>query len=366
MLHCFDSWWGIWFVHIFLFASGWQPMQEIPVSAGRWDRHASGGSYFGTQPSFSPDATSVVYSSPATGHGDIYRFDRIAGRNVRLTLDPEYDGCPVYSPDGRIVFIREKNRVGHLWVIDADGSGQTQLTKAPADDNCAAFSKDGKFIVFCRVQGGISHVWIMDKNGGNQKQLTDGPWFDGLPSLSADGTQIVFSRMEEEVPHLSPDPGASTLRMPEIFLMRADGSNVRRLTYNRGYESPLSFSPDGKFIFFNREDGYGAVNKFSGVCLMNADGSDRRDICKGDGSIISPDCRRIVISERNPRGLVVLNSDGTARRSVHNCKLTHDELAFSRDGSQVVFVELAGAQGDGRIVILDLNTSKAQAVPQIE
>ena len=49
-----------------------------PASA--WDIYAGGGTYVGTHPSVSPDASSVVYSSPATGHGDIYRFDRRTGR----------------------------------------------------------------------------------------------------------------------------------------------------------------------------------------------------------------------------------------------------------------------------------------------
>ena len=88
----------------------------------RWDIYAGGGSYLGTHPSVSPDGISIVYSTPATGHGDIYRFDRTTAKNVRLTTDREYDGYPLFSRDGRhVVFEHETNGTSHLYVMDADG-----------------------------------------------------------------------------------------------------------------------------------------------------------------------------------------------------------------------------------------------------
>ena len=108
--------------------------KDYPVSAGRWRNHASGGMYVGTRPVVSPDGFSIVYSTPATGHGDIYLFDRRNGKNLRLTSDPEYDGYAFFSNAGKIVFIREKDGIGHIWVMNADGSRQKQLTDGLTDD----------------------------------------------------------------------------------------------------------------------------------------------------------------------------------------------------------------------------------------
>jgi Tol biopolymer transport system component len=345
---------------------------EFPVSGGRWEKHRWGGSYIGAQPAFSPDGASVVYSTPATGHGDLYRYDRHTGKNTRLTVDPEYEGYPVFSPQGKILFVREKSQVGHLWVMDADGSHQKQLTAGPMDESDATYSRDGRSIAFCRVNGGISHVWVMDSDGDNQKQLTVGRWYEGIPRFAPDGKRLVFNRTEEEIPHLQPDPGPSTLRMPEIFVINADGSELRRLTNNRGYDGPIAFSPDGKRIFCAREDEYDTENPFRGVSVMNADGTNQRDIGAGYGHALSPDGRRMVIGVLNrrielhpPRSIAIMNADGSDLQAVHTCQHIHDDLAFSPGGSQVVFVEWREVRV-GKVVILDLETSNVQTVPQID
>jgi Tol biopolymer transport system component len=180
----------LWAMPALLLLAGCSSNPDFPVSGGRWERHRWGGSYVGANPVSSPDGASIVYSTPATGHGDLYRFDRLTGNCSRLTDDSEYEGYPVCSPDGNILFVREKDNIGHLWVMAADGTHQKQLTDGPMDDSFASYSADGKSILFVRVKGGIGHVWVMDSDGKNQKQLTDGSWYDGYPVFSPDGKRI--------------------------------------------------------------------------------------------------------------------------------------------------------------------------------
>src|SRR4051812_222550 len=193
--------------------------QGVPPWIGRWQRYEKGGAYIGTDPSASPEGESVVYSTPVTGHGDIYRYDRNTGKNVRLTSDPEYDGEPVYATDGkRIFFVREKDNIGHLWVMDGDGRQQKQLTDGPTIDSGPVFSPNGKTGLFQRVSGGLCHLWVMDSDGGHQKPLTNGPVFDGGPIFSSDGTTIVFSRRNEIRPYFTPLPKTTIFRVPQSFL----------------------------------------------------------------------------------------------------------------------------------------------------
>ncbi len=76
-------------------------------AAGRWVRYASGGRYIGAHPRASPNDKLVVFSSPATGCGDIYVYNMMTGAITRLTDDPNYEGDPAWSHDGKqIVFVR--------------------------------------------------------------------------------------------------------------------------------------------------------------------------------------------------------------------------------------------------------------------
>jgi hypothetical protein len=83
-------------------------VDDLPVSGGRWEKHRSGEAYVGAHPVFSPDGAFVVYSTPASGHGDLYRYDRSTGRNTRLTADPEYE---VHSSLGQALAL---GGLGHL------------------------------------------------------------------------------------------------------------------------------------------------------------------------------------------------------------------------------------------------------------
>src|SRR5579872_2085305 len=66
--------------------------------AGRYEKNL----FLAGRPfSISPNGTSIVYSTPLTGHGDIYEIGADGTNQRRLTSDPEYEGNPAYSPDGR-------------------------------------------------------------------------------------------------------------------------------------------------------------------------------------------------------------------------------------------------------------------------
>jgi TolB protein len=330
----------------------------------RWEIHAGGGTFIGTSPTMAPDGSSVVYASPATGHGDLYRYDRKTGKNVRLTSYPEYDGYPLLSPDGKTVYFeREKEGVGHVWAIDPDGTHQRQLTDGQTDDNSPSFTTDGKLVLFCRESGGIGHLWLMDADGGHQKQITDGSWFDGRPLFSPDGKRIVFSRQEQVRPRFTPVSGTSTLRFSEIFVMNADGTDQHRITHNLYADLPISFSPDGKRVFYFRDETQG---RFLGASVMDADGSNSRDLGQGYTPALSFDCRRILLLLPTG-GLALMNSDGTGSRLIHPSKRYLSDPTFSRDGSLVVFAEWPDDPPDAaRIKILDIASSKIETAPPID
>jgi hypothetical protein len=100
-----------------------------PTTGGRWHRFAGGGRYIGSHPAISPDGTKILYSSPRSGHGDIFVYSLEDGTTQQLTNSPSYEGDASWSPcSTKIVFVREDEDFKDcIWVMDATGENQKPL-----------------------------------------------------------------------------------------------------------------------------------------------------------------------------------------------------------------------------------------------
>jgi Tol biopolymer transport system component len=98
-----------------------------------------------------------------------------------LTFNNQQELGPAWSPDGtRIVFNRRLGQAGpsvEVFVMNADGSGQVQLTNNSVFEGTSTFSPDGQQIVFSRALGGGlgQELFMMNADGTNQHQITDTP-----------------------------------------------------------------------------------------------------------------------------------------------------------------------------------------------
>ena len=159
---------------------------------------------------------------------------------------------------GKIVFQSGRNGNLDIYSMNSDGMDQTQLTHSEARDFEAAWSPNGRKIVFTRTRDDEDlEIYVMDADGGNQRNLTQHPALDGSPDWSPDGSQIAFT--SERANGLS------------IFVMDTDGTNVRQLTEGP-FDVVPKWSPDGKRIAFEAMLGRGDGRQ---VYIMNADGTNR-------------------------------------------------------------------------------------------
>lgn len=166
----------------------------------------------------SPDGRRIVFTSLKDGDLDIYSMN-VDGTNVRrLTSAPGYDGGPFFSPDGKHIVYRahhppdsaslaayrtllgdrmiRPNRM-EIWVMDADGSNQRQITALGGANWAPFFAPGGRQIIFASnyraPRTGNFDLYLINLDGTGLEQITTSATFDGFPMFSPDGRQLVWA-----------------------------------------------------------------------------------------------------------------------------------------------------------------------------
>ena len=159
-----------------------------------------------------------------------------------------------------------RDRAGRLQIFTQkpDGSERRQLT-FERDNGRPDWSPDGRKIAFGSIGNGKSWVAVMDADGTNQRLIAEGT---PDPDWSPDGKQIAFSH-----PSRSPDGKMGS----QIWLMNADGSNPRQITESGTSKAGPSWSPDGKqMVFILIRNPGSPTDPQPQIGIMNADGTDER------------------------------------------------------------------------------------------
>jgi Tol biopolymer transport system component len=259
-----------------------------------WRHYVSGGHYPARTPSMSPDGAVIIFSSPQSGHGDIYRINADGSASVRLTADPSFETDPIFSPDGlTIAFAREADGCRHIWLMDRDGTNQRQLTSGSVLDDTASFTPDGAELLLNRspVSIGMGMGRSVENIAVNLR-TKEVRKCEGFPEYSPDGKTIAEWRINDSD------------KRYEIWIMDADGSNKRFLVAGH---SPR-FSPDGSTVLYST-DSY--VDAGSNWKMIATDGSDDREIGRMADPVFSGDGEHIVcLSPSYQRELWKMDLDG--------------------------------------------------------
>lgn len=232
-------------------------------------------------PRWSPDGGWLLYVSDRSRPGDEHAWEiyvmRPNGRGLRrVTRNHWIEDQVAWAPNGkRIVFSSTRPGGKGLWVMNLDGTGLRRLT-TNGSDLAPAWSPDGKTIAFARPKWPAYQIWVVNSDGTNPRPLTEPPNLDGRyaqdfePEWSPDSRRIAFSRVYQD---RSLRPG---LAAADIYVIRLDGSGLRRLTTWAGRHDWPAWAPDGKRIAFVT-----TLGRRQSIDAMNADGTHQKRITTG-------------------------------------------------------------------------------------
>ncbi|MDE3151005.1 MAG: PD40 domain-containing protein [Gemmatimonadota bacterium] len=165
----------------------------------------------------SPDGKTIVFTSLKDGDLDIYTMKSDGSGVKRLTNTPGYDGGAFFSPDGTKIVYRawhpadtalanyqellhegmvRPNRM-EIWVMNADGSDQHQVTSLGGANFAPYFTPDGTRIIFAsnfkNPHSRNFDLYLVNLDGTGLEQVTTHPEFDGFPMFSPNGKQLVWA-----------------------------------------------------------------------------------------------------------------------------------------------------------------------------
>ena len=260
-----------------------------------------------------------VGKSNSNGY-EIYVMNADGSGQTRLTTNEVYDSHPAWSPGRCRIAYTSYNHDGDndIYVMNADGSNQTQLTNDPARDMFPEWSPDGKQIAFVSYRDGFRNLFIMNPDGSNQRQVTKNNGdYSQWPSWAPSGDEIAFTYQ----------PAGPQDKEQGVYAIHPDGSGQRKLIPSSGdsSDSEPAWSPDGKTLFFisNR-------SSQTEIWRINPDGSSPRQV-SNTSSVnvtpshslhVSPDGKKLIFygvgpgSEQFGEEVYVINIDGSGMKTI--------------------------------------------------
>jgi len=246
--------------------------------------------------------TRIAFVAFPSGNPEIYVVNADGSGQQNLTNHPEWDLSPAWSPDGaRIAFESHRDGDYDIYVMNADGSGLLKLTDNSTADVDPAWSPDGRRIAF----DGANGVCFMNSDGSDLSCPSGDPT-SGAPTWSPDGTKMAFQSCADG--------------NYEIYVMNVDGSGKLNRTSNAADDYEPEWSSDGtRIAFVSERDGNREIYS------MNPDGSGQTNLTQtswGEHWLTwSPDSTKIAFTSYVtwPAPIFVMNADGTGQTQLTTC-----------------------------------------------
>jgi Tol biopolymer transport system component len=283
----------------------------------------------------------IVFSSNRDGNYDIYVMNADGTDQTQLTSDSTQNYNPVFSPDGaKIAYLVDAGGNWQIVVMNADGTGKTQLATSSDQRSYPLFSPDGTKITYHDMVGGYNQIIVMNADGTGRMQFTAGNDHHELPVFSQNGTKITYYALV----------GGDY----QVFVMNADGTGKTQLTTDSNQNVWPVFSPDGmKIAYHARVGGVGGHNQ---IFVMNADGTGQTQLTTSSTHhelpVFTPEGTRIIYlaAAGGYWQIFMMNADGTGQTQLTTAS-SRAYPSFSPDGTKIAFYAEAG--GHNQIFVMN-------------
>src|SRR6476660_9532867 len=351
----------------------------------------------------------LLMAANATAADEATQESRYLTNTRQLVFEGKRSGEGYFSPDGKkLIFQSEReaeNPFYQQYILDFESGETTRVSPGKGKTTCGFFQPGSDRVLFASTHADPEAVakqkaelefrasgkqrrysWDYDENfdifsakqnGADPINLTHSPGYDAEGSYSPDGKQIVFCSLRSAFP-IEKLPAEQRDRYEkdpawfgDIYIMNADGSNVRRLTDAPGYDGGPFFSPDGTRIIWRRFDESG-MN--ADVFTMNLDGSDKRRITDFKAMSWAPyfhPSGQYIIFTSNKLGfenfeLFLVDAKGEHYPVRVTLTDGFDGLpVFSPDGKKLAWASGRTSDGKAQIFLADWNDAAArQAIAQ--
>jgi dipeptidyl aminopeptidase/acylaminoacyl peptidase len=323
-----------------------------------------------------------IYSVPVTG-----------GVPRQLTREGTDNERPRWSPDSRqIYFISTRGGSSQVWVMDADGSHPSLITRLATEASGVLVSPDGKKLVFqssvypeCGADNACNqrnldadakapskariytsllyrhwtewrtrrrqHLLVANTDGNEVRDLTPGnydvpPFSLGGPegyTISPDSLELAFAM------NVDPVPAAST--NTDIYTVPLEGGDARKITIGPGADDSPLYSPDAKYLAFRSQPRAGyesdrwrlmVLDRATGRATNLTESLDRWV----ESFTWSPDSTRLFFTteDRGRTGLQMIAATGGGIRSIITGQSSLDDVQFTSDGRTMIYTEESGSR----------------------
>ena len=310
---------------------------------------------------FSPDGSKLIFQSEREEGNpfyQIYVLDLNTGETTRVSPGTGKTTCGFFQPGtDRVLFAS----------THADSQAM-EKQKAELE-----FRASGKLRRYSWDYDDAFEIYSAKQAGTDLVNLTHSPGYDAEAAFSPDGKEIVFCSLRSAFPleKLSPELRARYEKDPswfgDVYIMNADGSKVRRLTDAPGYDGGPFFSPDGQRIVWRHFEENGAI---ADVWTMKTDGSDKRRVTDFKSMSWAPFYHpggKYIIFTSNKLGfenfeLFLVDADGEREPVRVTFSSGFDGLpVFSPDGKKLCWTSGRTTDGKAQLFLADWNDEAARA-----
>jgi serine/threonine protein kinase/Tol biopolymer transport system component len=300
---------------------------ETTVGTQKW-RGVGGVAWLGSHSL----VISAVDQTPGSGQLQIWQLFYPSGEPRRITNDlNNYSGVSLSADSSALVTV-QSDAVANVWVAPGgDASRARQITSGSSRYNQISFSADAKRVIYLSDASGSPDIWVMDADGRNQTQLTSNAGVNAYAAASPDGRYIVFDSNR-----------ASSAMAFNIWRMGIDGSNPRQITNGDGEYFPAC-SADSQWIIYTPLSANGSATLWKtpidgGEPVQLSDRLAIRAAVSPDGKWIA--CQS-VSDPPNPRPRIgIFPSEGGPPAQLLEIPFTgQSQFRWSGDGKAILFLD---------------------------